>query len=136
MKTGGTVLPIELMIIHNVIIVPHSPATACPTCFVPSRATMLGDCTDVDTPVSSILYTLISIKFPRFKCMLIIVEIFDYIYFSDAVALNRLVFLGLQSVRFFCLFVKPCNQSIPAILLSKQILGNLHASLLPSLYVS
>jgi len=35
-KTGGTVLPIELMIIHMVITVPHSPETACPTCFVPS----------------------------------------------------------------------------------------------------
>jgi hypothetical protein len=25
-----------LMIIHMVITVPHSPETACPTCFVPS----------------------------------------------------------------------------------------------------
>lgn len=35
-KTGGTVLLIELMIIHMVITVPHSPETACQTCFVPS----------------------------------------------------------------------------------------------------
>ena len=35
-KTGGTVLPIELMIIHMVNTVPHSHETACSTSFVPS----------------------------------------------------------------------------------------------------
>jgi hypothetical protein len=82
-ENWGMVLPTELMIIHNVIIIHHSPETFCPTCSVPTRVTMLGDCTDVDTPVSSILYTLNSSKFPRFKCVLIIVEIFHYIYFIE-----------------------------------------------------
>ena len=76
MKTCGKVFPTELMIIHKIIIVPRSPEAACPACFVPSYATMLGDCTTLDTPVSSKLCTLISSKFLRFKCTLIIVDKF------------------------------------------------------------
>jgi hypothetical protein len=63
MKTGGTVLPTELLIIQTVIIVPHSPQTAYPACFVPSRATVSGDCTTVDTPVSSMLHTPSAVNF-------------------------------------------------------------------------
>ena len=49
MKTGGTLLPTELMIIHTVIIVPRSPEAACPTCFVPFWAIILEDCTTVNS---------------------------------------------------------------------------------------
>jgi len=73
----------------------------------------------------------ISSKFPRFKCTFIIVKNLISFVLLKAVAMNRLVFSGLQSLQFLHLFIKPCNQSMPAILLSFHLLGNLHPGILP-----
>jgi hypothetical protein len=62
MKTGSTLLPTEMMIIHMVITVPSSPETACPTYIVPSQASVLGDSTTVDTSVSLMFHTLSAVK--------------------------------------------------------------------------
>jgi hypothetical protein len=92
---------------------------------------MLGDCTNVDTPVSSMLCTLSAVNFTRFKCTLKIVAELNYLCFIESGDPEQTCISGFRSVRFLCLFIKPCNQSIPAILLSNQLLGNLHSSLLP-----
>lgn len=105
MKTGGTVLPTELMIIHVVIIVPRTP-----TCFI------------------NVIHT-VSWKFPRFKCTLITVEKFHYVCFLECRGPEDTCIFELAKL------VKPCNQSIPAILLSIQLLENLHCSL-PLSYAS
>jgi hypothetical protein len=69
MKTGGRVLTTEFFI-HTVIIVPRSPKTACPTYFVLIWTKMLWDCTTVETPVSSMLYTLSAVNFQNLSARL------------------------------------------------------------------
>ena len=71
----------------------------------------------------------VSSKFTRFKCTLKIVAKFNYVCSIQSCDPEQICISGLRSVRFLCLFIKPCNHSIPAILLSNQLLGNLHSRL-------
>jgi len=83
---------------------------------------MLGDCTTVDSPVSSMLHTLSSVNFQDLSVRSQLSKNSITSVLLNAVAQKRLVLLGLRIVRFLCHFIKPCNQSIPAILLSVLLL--------------